>query len=101
MLSNTKFWVLTSASLACIFIVLTATFPFAKHVRISFVPPREDTATCSFESFRAPKQNVWADLSSNEADDVVKFLFKKSGLNLTESSVATEFVYLHPFDKRY
>ena len=91
---------MTSASLAFIFIVLTATFPFVKHVRISFVPPREDTATCSFESFRAPKQNVWADLSSNEADGVVKFLFKKSGLNLTKSSVATELVYILPSDER-
>jgi primary-amine oxidase len=54
-------------------------------VRTSLAPSRgHDTG-----AFRAPKLNVWADLSTEEAEDVVNFLFKKSDLNLTQSSLAT------------
>jgi hypothetical protein len=81
-----KHWVLVSASIAFIFFVVNPTLPFIKNIRTSLAPWR-----CHDKSiFQAPKLNVWADLSAEEAEDVVNFLFKKSGLNLTQSSLASE-----------
>jgi len=80
-----KHWVLASAAIAFVFFVITPTLPFIKRVRTSLAPSRGHETG----AFRAPKLNVWADLSTEEAEDVVNFLFKKLDLNLTESSLAT------------
>jgi len=83
-----KHWVLLSASIAFIFFVITPILPFTKHVKTLWLPSTEDDAT----PFRSPKVNVFADLSTKEAEDVVNFLFQRTNLNLTESSAAGEFV---------
>jgi primary-amine oxidase len=82
-----KHWVLISASAAFVFLVITPTLPFIHHVKTSLAPSRDHAA----EKFRAPKLNVWADLTTTEAEGVVKFLFEKTNLNLTLSSLATRF----------
>ncbi|KAE9373708.1 amine oxidase catalytic domain-containing protein [Stipitochalara longipes BDJ] len=79
-----KHWVLISASIAFIFFVITPTLPYIKHASISLIPSANDDAA----AFRSPKINVFADLSTKEVEDVVDFLFQKTDLNLTESSLA-------------
>jgi primary-amine oxidase len=91
-----KHWVLISASIAFVFFVVTPSLSFIKHVRTSLAPSRDhDTAV-----FRAPKLNVWADLSTKEAEDVVNFLFRKTNLNLTLSSLATRLAAPPTLDKQ-
>jgi hypothetical protein len=65
--------------------VLFAALPFIQH-NIAIATVRTNSES---KSFRAPKQNIWADLSENEVDDVLKFLFSKSDLNLTDAANAT------------
>lgn len=48
--------------------------------------PHLDIGTVSSTSFRAPRQNVWADLNRNEADEVYGFLVKEwADLNITKT----------------
>jgi primary-amine oxidase len=89
-----KHWVLISASAAFVFLVITPTLPFIQQVKTSLAPSRDHAGT----NFRAPKLNVWADLTTKEAEDVVKFLFEKTDLNLTPSSSATRFALSPTFD---
>ncbi|KAK5165228.1 uncharacterized protein LTR77_009326 [Saxophila tyrrhenica] len=46
--------------------------------------------TAGPEDFKAPKANVWSGLTDVEAASVTKWLFRMSGLNLTNSSKAGE-----------
>ena len=46
----------------------------------------------SANSFHAPRQNIWAGLSKQEANDVIKFLFSRKDLNLTDVTRATEYL---------
>jgi primary-amine oxidase len=89
-----KHWVLISASVAFVFLILTPALPFIQHVKTSLAPSRDHAAA----KFRAPKLNVWADLTTTEAEGVVKFLFEKTNLNLTPSSLATRFALSPTFD---
>ncbi len=90
-----KHWVLISASAAFVFLVITPTLPFIQQIKTSLAPSRDHAAT----NFRAPKVNVWADLTTKEAEEVVKFLFEKTNLSLTPSSLATRFTPSPTFDK--
>lgn len=92
MASINKFWIQISAFVAFILFVIAACFPFINRVEIRILPTNASPAG----SFRSPKQNVWADLSREEAEDVIKYLFTKSDLNLTEASKATAFVSIVP-----
>jgi primary-amine oxidase len=85
--STTKHWLVISASIAFIFFVIIASVTFLKHAKITFLTPGAEEKTL----FRASKHNVWTDLNKEEAGDVVNFLFKKSGQNLTESSKVTRY----------
>ena len=85
---------LISASVAFVFLVITPTLPFIQHVKTSLAPSREHAAA----NFRAPKLNAWADLTTTEAEEVVKFLFEKTNLNLTPSYLATRLVLSPTFD---
>jgi primary-amine oxidase len=89
-----KHWVLISASAAFVFLVITPTLPLIHHVKTGLAPSRDHAAA----TFRAPKLNVWADLTTMEAEGVVKFLFEKTNLNLTPSSLATRFTLSPTFD---
>jgi primary-amine oxidase len=88
-----KHWVLISASVAFVFLVVTPTLPFIQQVKTSLAPSR-DQATANF---RAPKLNVWADLTTKEAEEIVKFLFEKTNLDLTPSYLATRFALFPTF----
>ncbi|KAH8804603.1 copper amine oxidase [Xylogone sp. PMI_703] len=71
----------------CFFIFIAST-PFLKRSASSLTQP---SPAGKHSDFHAPKKNVWADLSKDEADDVFQFLFKKTDLNLTDASIATSY----------
>lgn len=87
---TTKYWLQISAFIAFVLLVIATYFPFISRVQIHVFPPKVPNAGL----FHASKQNVWADLSREEAQDLTKFLFSASELNLTESSNATRSVTL-------
>jgi len=92
MASFAKPWVAISASVVFLWVVFLASALLFQHLDsyLQFLGSnREHSETCAFQ---APKQNVWADLSQSEADELVKFLFASSELNLTELSKATRLV---------
>ena len=66
---------------ACLFAILTAFYIFPSHNTREL--PRYKTS--STKSFKAPKYNVWAELSESEAKDVYDFVFDElAHLNLTK-----------------
>lgn len=66
---------------ACLFAVIVAFFVYPLHGPIESPNYRSK----SKEAFVAPKQNVWAELSENEAKDVYDFVFEElAHLNLTK-----------------
>ena len=65
-------------------LLLFTVSPFLRHLSPPKLLPTYHEAT----SFRAPKQNVWAELSNSEAEDVLTFLFLRPELNLTDASKA-------------
>lgn len=84
-----RYWVYISGTIAFVFFIIVALEPFAAQ-------QKSDALLSGFDddeagSFFAPKQNIWEDLSKEEADFVRDYLFSKSGLNLTKSSHATRF----------
>ena len=83
MASSKKTWVIVSAVLAFFSFLLFVSTPF---INRDTIPP---TPALSTASFRAPKENVWADLTEHETDELVKFLFTRERLNLTDSKRAT------------
>jgi len=89
MTSFSKYSLHISALIAFVLFVFAAILPFISRVQITVLPPNVPNAG----SFHSRKQNVWADLSGDEARELTKFLFSKPELNLTESSKATEFVH--------
>jgi hypothetical protein len=78
-------WVFCSASLIFIVFVLFASNPF--------ISPRQaplDLGTESLENYNAPKTNIWSDLSDDEFDDVLGYLYNvPNDLNLTRVGKAT------------
>jgi hypothetical protein len=83
MTPSKKSWVIVSTSLVLLSFLFFISLP-------SFngnTPP--PTPQISKAAFRAPKQNVWADLSEHETNELVKFLFSRAELNLTDSKRAT------------
>jgi len=83
MTPSKKSWVIVSTGLVLISFLFFISLPFFN----DDIPP--PTQQISKASFRAPKQNVWADLSEHETDELVKFLFSRAELNLTDSRRAT------------
>ena len=86
----TKYWLQVSALVAFVFFVITAFVPFIGRVQITVLPLKAPDKG----SFQAFKHNVWQDLSKDEAQELTKFLFEKSELNLTEASNATRYATL-------
>lgn len=86
----TKYWLQVSALVAFVFFVITAFVPFIGRVQITVLPLKAPDKG----SFQASKHNVWQDLSKDEAQELTKFLFEKSELNLTEASNATRYATL-------
>jgi len=71
---------------------------FALFVVFAYVPLIYPTKLLPFswsssialdKTFRAPKRNVWADLSQVEAEEVTKFVFSEADLNLTDPATAS------------
>src|SRR5271170_492606 len=83
MTPSKKSWVIVSTGLVLLSFLFVISLPFFN----DDIPP--PTQQISKASFRAPKQNVWADLSEHETDELVKFLFSRAELNLTDSRRAT------------
>jgi len=83
MTPSKKSWVIVSTGLVLLSFLFFISLPFFN----DDIPP--PTQQISKASFRAPKQNVWADLSEHETDELVKFLFSHAELNLTDSRRAT------------
>ncbi|RFU26755.1 hypothetical protein B7463_g9580, partial [Scytalidium lignicola] len=69
----------------CFFIFIAST-PFLRQSARYWT---QSSPVDNHNDFHAPKKNVWADLSKEEAEDVFQFLFKKTDLNLTDASIAT------------
>jgi primary-amine oxidase len=94
MASFAKSWVAFSASILFLWVVFLASAPLFRHVEsyLQFLACTREY--CEISVFRAPKQNVWADLSQSEADELMKFLFASPELNLTDISKATRFVFV-------
>ena len=64
----------------CFFAFVTALFLFRTHGTT-----KAGYQSAAYQSFKAPKRNVWAELSENEANDVYGFLFEElPDLNLTK-----------------
>lgn len=80
---------LIGISVACLFF---ASFAFVswssliQDVRFRLFPSSMAACECDSKCMQSSKQNIWADLSETEANDVLKFLFSKPDLNLTETS---------------
>ncbi|CZR64645.1 related to copper amine oxidase [Phialocephala subalpina] len=85
MSSSSRPWVKITGFIAFILVVIAASSPFIKHVKTSFIPSHTSDAN----AYKAPKNNVWSDLSKWEANSVANFLLSSSGLNLTDSAKAT------------
>ena len=81
--ASKKSWVIASTGLVLLSFLFFISLPF---FRGDTQPP---SLHISKASFRAPKQNVWADLSEHETGELVKFLFSRAELNLTDSRRAT------------
>ena len=80
-------------SSACFFALLIAFFTFPLHNSHHNPQYRVQDAT----SFKAPRENVWAELTESEAHDVYDFLFDElSHLNLTRhpKSARDSFIYI-------
>jgi hypothetical protein len=76
-------WVTISAVVVFFSFLLFVSIPFLGY-DAPLLPPGPSTA-----SFHAPKENVWADLNEKETNELVKFLFSREELNLTDSKRAT------------
>lgn len=80
---------LIGISVACLFF---ASFAFVswssliQDVRLRLFPSSMAACECDSKCMQSSKQNIWADLSEAEANDVLKFLFSNADLNLTEAS---------------
>jgi primary-amine oxidase len=87
MASLNKVWLTASACVAFLFFAFFASVPLGQTVKLVLFrsPQIFDT-----NQIQASRQNIWADLSENETDEVLNFLYSKSGLNLTETSQATQ-----------
>jgi hypothetical protein len=82
MASGKNPWAVISAVLVFFSFLLFISLPFLNHD----MPPTPGLSTVSFH---APKENVWADLSEHETEQLVRFLFSRQELNLTDSKRAT------------
>jgi hypothetical protein len=87
-MSSSGFWLKVSAFVAFIVLFITTISPFTKHVKFNLTQPYHSNKV----TFKAPRENVWADLSKKEADGIANFLFATSQLNLTDSTEATRLV---------
>jgi hypothetical protein len=84
-----KSWVSVSASAVFLLFILFAAAPLIPDAKlVLFISSQVPYA----HQIRAPKQNVWADLSPNEAGQVLAFLHSKSDLNLVEAPKAARLV---------
>jgi hypothetical protein len=93
MASFAKPWIAISASVVFLWFVFLASAPFLRHVDsyLEFLASTREVSKTS--PFHAPYKNVWADLSQKEADELLRFLFESSELNLTDASKATRLVF--------
>ncbi|TVY13111.1 Membrane primary amine oxidase [Lachnellula arida] len=89
MASFAKSWIAISASAVFLWFAFLASAPFLRHIDsyLDFLASTREIPEIT--PFQAPYKNVWADLSQQEADDVLEFLFDSPELNLTEASNAT------------
>lgn len=94
MASFAKSWIAISASVVFLWVVFLASAPLFHHVDsyLQFLASTREHSEIS--AFEAPKQNVWADLSQSEADELVEFLFADPELNLTDVAKATRLVFV-------
>ena len=76
-------WVTVSAVLVFFSFLLFVSIPFLHRDNIPLTPG------LSTASYRASKENVWADLSEDETDELVKYLLTREELNLTATKSAT------------
>ena len=83
MTPSKKSWVVVSTGLVLLSLLFFISLPFFND---DTQPPAPQISKASFH---APKENVWADLSEHETDTLVKFLFSRAELNLTDSRKAT------------
>ena len=69
---------------------LFVVFAYVPLIYPTKLPPFSWSSSIAPEkTFRAPKRNVWADLSQVEAEEVTKFVFSKADLNLTDAATAS------------
>lgn len=76
-------WFTISALVVFTVILLFNAIPFLERTSplALSIPSKADT-------FHAPRQNIWVELSEHEADDVIKFLSSRADLNLTRRAAA-------------
>jgi hypothetical protein len=84
--SSARYLIPGSACIAFFLFLFLAAIPFIEHVKISLLGPSNLISSNAIHSL---KQNVWADLSQDEAVDLTKFLYSRAELNLTDASKAT------------
>ncbi|MCJ1381152.1 hypothetical protein MMC17_004261 [Xylographa soralifera] len=71
-------------------VVFTVLSIFLTPPSFSFLSFGRAPSTYGIHDFRSSKQNIWADLSDVEFNDVLKFVYSKSdSLNLTKGAAAT------------
>jgi hypothetical protein len=84
-----KFGLLVSASAAFLLFILFAAAPLISNAKLVLFSSSQVPYA---NQIKASKQNVWADLSPNEAGQVIAFLHSKSDLNLAKAPKAARSV---------
>jgi hypothetical protein len=101
----TKSWIAISASTIFFWVIFITTLPLLMHVNTYldagiFTHFRSSVLKFQYEDlFSAPRENIWTDLSSDEANSLLSFLFESLELNLTKAAEATRYVRF-PKDQR-
>src|SRR5271156_5892971 len=86
--ASKRHWLPISAILVFVSIVYLI---FLTSVPFKSLSPSSLATASKYHSFHAPKQNVWVDLSTAEADELFAFLYDSSNdLNLTRNPELTD-----------
>jgi hypothetical protein len=94
----TKSWIVISASTIFFWVIFITTLPLLQRVHSHldagiFTHFRSPSLKVQNEDlFHAPRENIWADLSPDEAESLLGFLFESQELNLTKAANATRWV---------
>src|ERR1700743_171892 len=87
MARSIRYWITTSSAFLFLFVVLLAFHPIFRFPEHPFQTSHTSPDTC--HRCIAPRKNIWADLSEEEAKELVEFLYLDSSLNLTKAANAT------------